>query len=84
MEIKIVFANDQYWGIQKNHLGIFHEYCERFPYMGSSVDGEIVDAELVYQAKYPINQWADMPDEIAADTDRVTRRIYRDSRTQAD
>lgn len=80
MEIKIINVNSQLFGVQKTVFGEFHNHNERYPYLGDAMEGQIVNARLVYQANYPGDQWADMPDWIAQDSDRITRRVYFDSR----
>lgn len=82
VEIKIIRVGyDGIVGVQKTEFGVFHDYHERYPYVGKYdyPEGEIVNARLVYQAKYPVNQWAGMPDWIAENTDRETRRVYIDA-----
>lgn len=78
MEIKIIWAENKLQGVQKTALGQFHDYNERYPYLGSYGEGKIINARLVYQAWYPGDQWTDMPDWIALTSDRPTRRIYLD------
>ncbi|MCD6010645.1 MAG: hypothetical protein K0Q79_507 [Flavipsychrobacter sp.] len=81
VEIKIIRVGyDELVGVQKTQFGEFHDYHERYPYLGDYLEGEVVKAKLIYQALYPGNQWADMPDWIAKDTDRKTRRVYFDGR----
>lgn len=56
MEIKIIWANNQHWGVQRIASGQFHDYNERYLYLGVYGEGQIVNANLVYQALYPGNQ----------------------------
>lgn len=79
VEIKIIRVGyDSLVGVQKTTLGIFHDYHERYLYLGDYLEGEIVKARLIYQAKYHENQWTGMPDGIAENADKETRRIYVD------
>ncbi len=80
VEIKIIRVGyDELFGVQKTQFGQFHDYHERYQYLGDYLEGEIVKVKLVYQALYPGNQWAGMSDWVAQDTDRKTRRVYLDS-----
>lgn len=81
VEIKIIRVGyDSLVGVQKTEFDKFHEYHERYPYLGTYSEGDIVKAKLIYQAKYPGDQWSSMPDAIAENTYRETRRIYIDVR----
>ncbi len=79
MEIKIIWANNQLFGVQKSASGRFHDLYERYPYIGAYGEGRIVEAKLIYQAMYPGNQWADIPDDFALTSDRKIRRVYVDN-----
>lgn len=78
MEIKIISVNNELLGVQRTELREFHDYRERYPYLGNAVEGETIYAKLVYQGWYPGNQWAEIMDT-ALNTDRKTRRVYLDS-----
>lgn len=80
VEIKIIRVGyDSLVGVQKTQFGVFHDYHERYPYLGNYLDGEVVKAKLIYQALYPGDQWARMPDWMVEGSDRTTRRVYLDS-----
>ena len=82
VEIKIIRVGyDGILGVQRTEFGVFHDYHERYPYVGDYdyEEGEIINARLIYQALYPGNQWTAMPDWVAQDTDRKTRRVYVDA-----
>lgn len=78
MEIKIIDVNNKLFGVQRTSFGEFHNYHERYEYIGDAQPGEVIMAKLIYQALYPKNQWAFMLDEIAENTDRKVRRVYKD------
>lgn len=81
VEIKIIRVGyDSLVGVQKTEFGKFHEFHERYPYLGNYSEGDIIKAKLIYQAKYSGDQWSGMLDRIAENTDRETRRIYVDAR----
>ncbi len=80
IEIKIIRTGyDSLVGVQKTQFGVFLEQNERYQYIGNHTDNEIVRARLIYQALYPGDQWANMPDSIAENTERKTRRVYVDA-----
>jgi len=80
VEIKIIRNGyDSLMGVQRTFLKEFHDGYERYKYLGNAIEGEIVSAKLIYQARYPGGQWSAMPDWMASTTERETRRVYVDA-----
>lgn len=78
VEIKIINCRGELFGVQKTVYDIFHDYYKRYPYFGIYQENDIIRARLIYQAHYPGDQWQEMSNMIAENTDRRTRRVYVD------